>query len=113
MEIPSSRLPIEPEAAAFLILQPPVVASAAAFAPPPFGRDTGRTLGPPDAMAARLPEEFLGRVARHLHPFGPRQQAQGPGLERPARRRAGGRRPRTQAPPRAPPQMTLPRGGGG
>src|ERR1051325_7860638 len=63
MEIPPSRLSIEPEAPALLILQSPVVTRGAGLSAPPFWRDAGRTLGAPHTMTAPLPEEFLRRGA--------------------------------------------------
>src|ERR1043166_1485700 len=97
MEIPPSRLSIEPEAPALLILQSPVVTRGAGLSAPPFWRDAGRTLGAPHAMTAPLPEEFLRRGARRLHTLRPRQQAQGAGVGWPARGRMGRWRQETDA----------------
>src|SRR5438552_4094978 len=107
MEIPPSRLSIEPEAPALLILQSPVVARGTGLPAPPFGRDAGRALGAPHAMTAPLPEEFLRRVARRLHALRPCPQAQGAGADGPARGRMGRRRQGTEALQRPLRQMAL------
>src|SRR6266404_5077042 len=111
MEIPPSRLSVEPEAAALLVFQPPVVAGAAGFAAPPFGGNAGRPIGATNAMAPRLPEEFLRWIARGLHALRSRQQAQGTRPGGPACRRARRRRQGAltlQGPLR---QMAFPRDG--
>src|SRR5262249_55149405 len=76
MEVPASRLAIEPEAHPRFVLQAPVVARIALLAAPPFGLDARRAFRGADAVAARSPEEALGRIAGGRHRLGPRQQAQ-------------------------------------
>src|SRR5689334_1226846 len=95
MEIPPSPLAIEPEAPAFLILQPPIIARLAPFGAPPFAGNPRRPVGAADAPAPAAPEEFLRRRVvwrSRLHRLGPRQETQRALAVRPARQRRFTRR---------------------